>query len=77
MALYLLITIAYEWKMDQNVFLMLEKDTMEVLLLLFSLRQYYIKNKHQIAVHKIDDDIVVSNVSLIMIERELAELEGL
>ena len=63
--------------MDRDVFLMLKRDTVDVLALLFSLKQFYIKNKHQVAVHTVNDSIIESNVSLMMIEKELAKLECL
>jgi hypothetical protein len=77
MALKLLNVIAIKWKMDRDVFLMLKSDTIDVLLLLFSLKQFYLKNKYQVAVHTINGSIVDNNVSLMMIEGELAKLECL
>jgi hypothetical protein len=60
--------------MGQDVFLILKRDTRDVLLLLFSLRQFYIKNRYQNEIKKINNSIIGSNVSLMIIDKQLIEL---
>jgi hypothetical protein len=57
--------------MDDDIFLMLKKDTHKVLFLLFTLRQYYIKKCHQTQVNMVDKSIIKGNISLLLIDKEL------
>jgi len=58
-------------KMNNDVFLMLKTDTQDVLFLLYSLRKYYIKNRYRLAVKKVNDSIITSSVSLLIIDKML------
>jgi|GEM_PF-6245623 len=59
--------------MDRDVFLMLKEDTQSLMYLLFTLRQYYSKHSHQKALKNIDDCIIASSNSLIMINIQLGQ----
>jgi len=57
--------------MNNDVFLMLKTDTQDVLFLLYSLRKYYVKNRYRLAVKKVNDSIITSSVSLLIIDKML------
>lgn len=61
--------------MDRNVFLILQKDTQSLLFLLSSLKQFYIKKRHQKALDNVNGSIIAGNNSLRIIDRELFELK--
>ena len=57
--------------MNNDAFLMLKTDTQDVLFLLYSLRKYYVKNRYRLAVKKVNDSIITSSVSLLIIDKML------
>jgi hypothetical protein len=59
--------------MDYDAFLMLKKDTQSLMHLLFTLRRYYSKHSHQKALKNIEDCIITSSNSLIMINIQLGQ----
>jgi hypothetical protein len=62
--------------MNYDVFLMLKRDTQSLLFLLIALRQFYIKNYYQNALNKINESIITSNNSLMIIDRQLIALKA-
>ena len=61
--------------MNSEVFLVLKRETVSLLVLLCKLKKYYIKHCYQNAINNINEAIIASNNSLILIDKQLNELK--